>query len=67
MGLKIPPQSRGGTKLRLKGRGLPGNPAGVLSVVLQIALPPAETDAAVNAYRKMAEDLPFDPRAEMGV
>ncbi len=67
VGLKIPPKSRGGTKLRLKGRGLPGNPAGDLYVVLQIALPPAETDAAVNAYRKMAEDLPFDPRAEMGV
>ena len=67
VGLKIPPRSRGGTKLRLKGRGLPGNPAGDLYVVLQIALPPAETDAAVNAYRKMAEDLPFDPRAEMGV
>ncbi len=65
--LKIPPKSRAGTKLRLKGRGLPGNPAGDLYVVLQIALPPANNEAAAAAYRKMAEDLPFDPRAEMGV
>ena len=65
--LRIPPKSRAGTRLRLKGRGLPGNPAGDLYVVLQIALPPANSDAAMAAYRKMAEELPFDPRAEMGV
>ncbi len=65
--LKIPPKSRAGTKLRLKGRGLPGNPAGDLYVALQIALPPADSVAAMSAYRKMAEELPFDPRAEMGV
>ncbi|OGT79284.1 MAG: cytochrome C biogenesis protein [Gammaproteobacteria bacterium RIFCSPLOWO2_02_FULL_61_13] len=65
--LRIPPKSRAGSKLRLKGRGLPGNPAGDLYVVLQIALPPANSSAAMAAYRKMAEELPFDPRAEMGV
>ena len=65
--LKIPPQSRAGSKLRLKGRGLPGNPAGDLYVVLQISLPPANNEAAMAAYRKMAEDLPFNPRAERGV
>jgi curved DNA-binding protein len=64
--LKIPAKSRAGTKLRLKGRGLPGNPAGDFYVVLQIALPPADSEAAMNAYRKMAADLPFDPRAGMG-
>ena len=65
--IKIPPKSRPGGKLRLKGRGLPGNPAGDLYVVLQIALPPAESEAAMAAYRKMAEELPFDPRATMGM
>jgi len=61
--IKVPPKSRAGTKLRLKGRGFPGNPAGDLYVVLQIALPPAESEAAMAAYRNMAEALPFDPRA----
>jgi curved DNA-binding protein len=65
--LKIPPKSRGGTRLRLKARGLPGNPPGDLYVVLQIVLPPADSEAAKSAYRGMAEALPFDPRAEMGV
>ena len=65
--MRIPPGSRGGSKLRLKGRGLPGNPAGDLYVVLQIALPAADNDAAIAAYKKMAADLPFDPRADMGV
>ncbi len=61
--IKVPPKSRAGTKLRLKGRGFPGDPAGDLYVVLQIALPPAESEAAMAAYRNMAEALPFDPRA----
>ena len=65
--MKVPPKSRAGSKLRLKGRGLPGNPAGDLYVVLQIALPPADNETAIAAYRKMAADLPFNPRAEMGV
>ena len=65
--MKVPPKSRGGSKLRRKGRGLPGNPAGDLYVVLQIALPPADNDAAIAAYEKMAADLPFNPRANMGV
>lgn len=65
--MKIPPGSRAGSKLRLKGRGLPGNPAGDLYVILQIALPPADNEAARAAYRKLAADLPFDPRAGMGV
>ena len=66
MDLKVPAGSRAGSRLRLKGRGLPGNPPGDLYVVLQIALPPASTDAAKDAYRKMAEALPFDARAGMG-
>ena len=65
--LRIPPKSRAGSKLRLKGRGLPGAPAGDLYVTVQIALPPADSEAAIAAYRSMAEALPFDPRAEMGV
>jgi curved DNA-binding protein len=65
--LKIPEGSGSGRKLRLKGRGLPGEPPGDCYVILAIALPPADTEAAKDLYRKMAQELNFNPRAKMGV
>ncbi len=65
--LKIPPGSANGRKLRLKGRGIPGDPAGDLYIVLSITLPQAEDDAAKAAYREMARALDFNPRAHLGV
>lgn len=61
--LTIPPNSVGGRKLRLKGKGIPGKEAGDLYVVLTIVLPPADTEAAKEAYRKLQEAVPFNPRA----
>ena len=52
--LSVPAGSIGGRRLRLKGQGLPSTPPGDLYAVLQIALPPAATDAAQAAYRAMA-------------
>ena len=67
--LTIPPGSAAGRKLRLKGRGLPGNvastPAGDLYAVLTIALPKADTDATKSAYRVFAEAFDFKPRAHL--
>ncbi|MCD0501656.1 DnaJ C-terminal domain-containing protein [Bordetella petrii] len=63
----VPAGSAGGRKLRLRGRGIPGDPPGDLYLVLQVVLPPADTDAARAAYRKMQEDLPFNPRRHMEV
>jgi curved DNA-binding protein len=65
--LKIPPNSHAGTKLRLKGRGIPASPPGDLYVVLEIALPPANDDKAKAAYAAFADALPFNPRAKLGV
>ncbi len=65
--LKIPSESSSGRKLRLRGRGIPGSPAGDLYVVLQIALPPAKTEEAKNFYRRMSEELQFNPRSKLGV
>ena len=65
--LKIPAGSHAGSKLRLKGRGMPASPAGDFYVVLQIALPPASDDRAKAAYRAMADAMPFNPRASLGV
>jgi curved DNA-binding protein len=64
--LKIPAGSRAGTKLRLKGRGIPAATPGDLYVVLQIALPPAGDEKAKAAYRALADALPFNPRAHLG-
>jgi len=65
--LKIPPNSRSGRKLRLKGRGIPDSPAGDLYVVLQIVTPPAESEKAKALYRQMERELKFNPRARLGV
>jgi len=65
--LKIPLGSQSGTKLRLRGRGIPSTPPGDLYVVLQIALPPARDEKAQAAYRALAEAAPFNPRAHLGV
>jgi curved DNA-binding protein len=65
--LKIPPNSRQGSKLRLKGRGLPAKTPGDFFVVLQIALPPANTERAKAIYQKMQQELDFNPRLTLGV
>jgi len=65
--LKIPPGSKSGGKMRLKGKGIPGNPAGDLYTVLQVVLPPADTDEAKALYREMEQKLAFNPRATLGV
>jgi curved DNA-binding protein len=66
--LTVPAGARTGQKLRLKGRGLgpAGKPAGDQIVVLKIVLPAADTDERKAFYRNMAEKMPFDPRAELG-
>jgi len=61
--LTIPSGSAAGRKMRLKGRGIPGDPAGDLYVELNIVLPPADSDAAKDAYRAMASAFKFNPRA----
>jgi curved DNA-binding protein len=65
--LKIPAGSQAGTKLRLKGRGIPASPPGDFYVALQVVLPPANDEAGKAAYRALAEALPFNPRAKLGV
>lgn len=64
--LTIPPHSRAGKKLRLKGKGIPSgsanSPAGDQYVVLEIALPPAHSEPEKEAYRTMAAAFDFNPR-----
>jgi curved DNA-binding protein len=65
--LKIPAGSHAGSKLRLKGRGIPASQPGDFYVVLQISLPPASDEKAKAAYAALAAALPFNPRASLGV
>ncbi len=64
--LKVPAQSQAEKKLRLKGRGLPGNAPGDLYVVLKIVIPPADTEKARDAYRQMQQQFEFNPRTALG-
>ncbi|MEJ8856839.1 DnaJ C-terminal domain-containing protein [Variovorax robiniae] len=64
----VPPNARNGMKLRLKGRGLPGKTPGDLYLLLEIALPPADNDAARAAYEALAKAATsFNPRRHLGV
>lgn len=58
----VPPHSRGGMKLRVRDRGLPSKPPGHLYLLLDIALPPANTEAARQAFEALARAAPFNPR-----
>ncbi len=65
--VSVPAGSKNGRKLRLRGRGIPGEPAGDLYLVLELVLPPADTDAARQAYEAFAEKMSFNPRRNLGV
>ena len=65
--LTIPANSAAGRKLRLKGRGIPAKVPGDLYVVLQVALPKADSEVAEKAYEAFRDAIPFNPRAHLGV
>ncbi len=65
--LKIPPAARSGQRLRLKGRGFPGNPPGDQYAVLQITNPVLKTDADWELMQQMEKQMEFNPRAHLGV
>jgi curved DNA-binding protein len=65
----IPAGAHSGQKLRLRGRGLPGEPPGDQYLILGIALPPSVSDNAKRLYRELAKEAKetaFDPRAHLG-
>jgi len=64
--VQIPPGSQSGQKLRLRGRGLPGKPAGDQFVQLKVVLPPGTSPEAKALYEEMRRKLNFDPRADQG-
>ena len=63
--LKVPKGSQTDRQLRLRGRGLPGNPPGDQLVVLKIMTPPPQTPADEAVYKEMAGKLRMNPRQAM--
>jgi DnaJ-class molecular chaperone len=65
--VKIPSGSRSGSKLRIKGRGLPTEAGGRgdLYFILQIVLPASASDEERKMYEQMARLPHPDPRAEL--
>jgi len=63
--MRIPAGAQSGQKLRLRGRGLPGEPPGDQTVQLKIVTPPASTPEAKALYEQMRKELAFDPRADL--
>jgi curved DNA-binding protein len=63
--LKLPRGSQTDRQLRLKGRGLPGNPPGDQFCVLKIVAPEPRSAADETAYRDLARALPSNPRKAM--
>ena len=63
--LKIPAGTREGSRLRLKNRGIPGHPPGHLYAVAKLTLPPATDENAKELYRRMRDELGYNPRRHM--
>jgi curved DNA-binding protein len=64
--LKIPPGSKAGQKLRVRGRGLPrpkSEEHGDFYAVLQIVTPSVLTDHEKDLYKQLAKASSFNPRA----
>ncbi len=62
--VRIPEGTRGGHPMRVRGKGIPGEPPGDLLLDIHITLPPADTPKARQLYETMARELAFDPRPD---
>ena len=65
--LKVPEGAKDGQKLRLRGKGMPGKKPGDQYVVLQVAMPPKQTERSKELFRELSEEVPFNPREHLGV
>jgi curved DNA-binding protein len=63
----VPANARNGLKLRVKNRGFAGDPAGHFYLLLQIVLPPADSEEVREAFRALATATAgFKPRRHLG-
>ncbi len=64
--MRIPPNSQSGQKMRLRGRGLPGQTPGDQYIQLKVVVPPANSPEARAVFEEMKAKLNFNPRADLG-
>jgi curved DNA-binding protein len=66
--VKIPPGSRAGQKLRVRGKGLPrpGGGEGDLYAVLQVVTPSVLSEREKQLYSELQQASSFNPRAHFG-
>ena len=55
LGVTIPKNSKSGSNLRLKGKGIPAKQAGNLYLTLNIVNPDVSSEAAIKAYEQLKE------------
>ena len=55
LGVTIPKNSKSGSNLRLKGKGIPAKQAGDLYLTLNIVNPEVNTEAATQAYEQLKQ------------
>lgn len=60
----LPAGSEAGRRLRLKGKGLPGSPAGDFFVFIKIAMPTRHSEKEQRLWEELAQASDFRPRAE---
>ncbi|MFN3751782.1 MAG: DnaJ C-terminal domain-containing protein [Thiobacillus sp.] len=60
--VRIPEGAQSGRQLRVRGKGIPGEPPGDLLLTVEVVLPPADTPRAREFYEQMAKEFAFDPR-----
>lgn len=61
--LKIKPGMQSGQKMRLKGKGMPGEEVGDQFVEIMIQTPPAQNEDDDEFYQQMQERFDFNPRS----
>ncbi len=60
--LTVPAGAQSGQKLRLRGRGIPGSPAGDQLLVIKLVTPPAQSALEKEAYERLKREFAFNPR-----
>ncbi|TRX76299.1 curved DNA-binding protein [Pseudomonas mangiferae] len=63
--LSVPPDSQSGQRLRIRGKGLPTRDGhGDLYALLKLVMPDTTPEATRALWQQIAQQTPFDPRAE---
>ncbi|MDT8408612.1 MAG: DnaJ C-terminal domain-containing protein [Wenzhouxiangellaceae bacterium] len=63
--MNIPAGATSGQRLRLKGRGLPGQPPGDQYLLLKIVAPVPKNEPQRELYERQRDTFEFDPRADL--